>query len=303
MLGACLLRSAPVQRVLGGNPLISTPTVPDLSSDAARYSSDCRDRTLGSQGRAGCQRHGCVVGVVPCAEVTGQRGHRGPGRRPAGAPGGDGNPVGRCTRLAGERRGGRSAGTHGPERGGAVDGGATRWGRRVGARHRFGWVDPGGHGAAGRIGALWRAVDGLADVVLVDVGVPSARDGMVEPAATAGADDLRRAAVLAAANNVVVIRACYLALRRFRGLNLRCDSAVLVREPQRALSRGDVADTLDAPVSATVELDPAVARSVDSGMLVSRLPRRLDRTMAALADLLLVDGVHAAAASERKSAG
>lgn len=34
MLGACLLRSAPVQRVLGGNPLISTPTVPDLSSDA-----------------------------------------------------------------------------------------------------------------------------------------------------------------------------------------------------------------------------------------------------------------------------
>ena len=166
-----------------------------------------------------------------------------------------------------------------------------------------GGLTPGGHGAAGRNDALWRAVDGLADVVLVDVGVPSARDGMVEPAATAGADDLRRAAVLAAANNVVVIRACYLALRRFRGLNLRCDSAVLVREPQRALSRGDVADTLDAPVSATVELDPAVARSVDSGMLVSRLPRRLDRTMAALADLLLVDGVHAAAASERKSAG
>ncbi|MCB1026228.1 MAG: hypothetical protein KDB24_00510 [Microthrixaceae bacterium] len=156
-------------------------------------------------------------------------------------------------------------------------------------RDSIGVVPLGGRDVTGswtveREAGLWRAVRSLADVVLVDAGVPAPRVG------GGPVERLRRSAVEASTTNVVVTRACYLALRRFRGLGLTCDASVFVQEAQRALARSDVAETLGAEVIATVDVDPAVARAVDSGMLGARPPRRLDRAMTALASGLAASG-------------
>ena len=79
--------------------------------------------------------------------------------------------------------------------------------------------------------------------------------------------------------SLLVTRACFLALDRARGLDLVPSGVVLVVEPGRALGRTDVAEALGAPVIAEVALDPAVARAVDSGLLATRLPRRLLRAV------------------------
>jgi hypothetical protein len=55
---------------------------------------------------------------------------------------------------------------------------------------------------------------------------------------------------------------------------------VVVREPGRSLDRHDVERIVGAPVAAEVEVDPAIYRAVDAGLLAStRLPRLLERTL------------------------
>ncbi|MEZ5383693.1 MAG: cellulose synthase operon protein YhjQ/BcsQ [Microthrixaceae bacterium] len=122
-----------------------------------------------------------------------------------------------------------------------------------------------------RVEALWEACGGLGDLVLVDAGVP----GHGGSTGWLGVE-----AVRAAQARLVVLRSCYLALRRFGAADLGADGLVFVREPQRALVASDLEATVGAPTLATVELDPAVARSVDAGLLTSRLPRRLERSLA-----------------------
>jgi hypothetical protein len=80
----------------------------------------------------------------------------------------------------------------------------------------------------------------------------------------------------AAHRSLLVLRPCYLALRRAVASPLRPTGVVLVREPRRALRRADVEAVLGAPVVAQVELDPDVARVVDAGLLGARLPRTLE---------------------------
>jgi hypothetical protein len=80
-------------------------------------------------------------------------------------------------------------------------------------------------------------------------------------------------------HSLLVTRACYLALRRALDPPLRPSGVVLVTEPGRALDRGDVERVVGAPVRAEVGFDPAVARAVDAGLLVSRLPRGLERSL------------------------
>jgi MinD-like ATPase involved in chromosome partitioning or flagellar assembly len=89
------------------------------------------------------------------------------------------------------------------------------------------------------------------------------------------------AGVLAAAadRSVLVTRPCFLALRRAASSALRPTEAILVAEPGRALTRRDVEASLGIPVVAVVEVDPAVARAVDAGLLASRLPRALGREL------------------------
>jgi Flp pilus assembly CpaE family ATPase len=79
---------------------------------------------------------------------------------------------------------------------------------------------------------------------------------------------------------VLVVRACYLALRRVAVGRLRVDEVVLVEEPGRALQVRDVEEVVGAPVRVRVPVDPGVARAVDAGLLPSRRPRALRRLAA-----------------------
>lgn len=121
---------------------------------------------------------------------------------------------------------------------------------------------PGGHRAAGApvTAPRWEA---LADHlrrerrdVIVDAGTG------VPPAALMTAAD----------HSWLVTRPCYLALRAAVAQPVRPTGIVVVDEPGRPLTAGDIETTIGAPVVATVLLDPAIARAVDAGLLVARLP-------------------------------
>ncbi len=82
-----------------------------------------------------------------------------------------------------------------------------------------------------------------------------------------------------AAVSLLVLRPCYLALRRALAAPLRPSGVILVAEPGRSLGRRDVEDVLGVPVRAEVEVDAAVARAVDAGLLARRVPRPLERAL------------------------
>jgi len=84
---------------------------------------------------------------------------------------------------------------------------------------------------------------------------------------------------LAATASLLVVRPCFLALRRAVAAPLRPSGVVLVEEPQRSLGQADVEAALGVPVVAVVPWDPAVARRVDAGLLGSALPRVLARAL------------------------
>ena len=102
--------------------------------------------------------------------------------------------------------------------------------------------------------------------VVCDLGVVSR--GPTSPRALIGAASDRR---------TLVIRPCYLALRRGSEIPITFDSVVEIFEDGRALRTLDVEAVIGQMVSARVRVDPAIARAVDSGTLVSRLPRALRR--------------------------
>lgn len=89
----------------------------------------------------------------------------------------------------------------------------------------------------------------------------------------------------AARASLLVIRPCYLALRRATSMAHAATGVVLVREPGRALGPEQVKRALGVPVVATVELDPTVARAVDAGILTARLPRSLSRQLARVVEV------------------
>jgi hypothetical protein len=78
-------------------------------------------------------------------------------------------------------------------------------------------------------------------------------------------------------HSLLVTRGCYLSLTRAARLGTRPTGVVLVAEPGRALRAADVERSAGAPVVATVDVDPAVARALDSGLLASRIPRAVRR--------------------------
>lgn len=79
--------------------------------------------------------------------------------------------------------------------------------------------------------------------------------------------------------SVVVLRGCYLALRRAvrAPATARALGAVLVEEPGRALGAREVSDVLGVPVLATVGVRSSIARVVDAGVLAARMPDALVR--------------------------
>jgi hypothetical protein len=98
---------------------------------------------------------------------------------------------------------------------------------------------------------------------VVDVGVP-------EAAPLEALLDVADATIL-------VVRGCYLALRRAVRMapTARAAGVVLVEESGRALGARDVADVLGLPVLATVSVRSSVARVVDAGVFPVRLPDAL----------------------------
>ncbi|MFO7591163.1 MAG: hypothetical protein R6X23_09740 [Acidimicrobiia bacterium] len=112
------------------------------------------------------------------------------------------------------------------------------------------------------------------------------RNGPVPTIVDAGRADhpAHRALVEVADASVVVLRGCYLALRRavHNPLLGRAAGVVLVEEQGRSLGASEVADVLDRPVLARLPVRPPIARAVDAGVLASRLPDPLARCAARL---------------------
>lgn len=88
--------------------------------------------------------------------------------------------------------------------------------------------------------------------------------------------------LVAAGRSLLVTRSCYLALRRAVHQRVVADGAVLVREPGRSLDHRDITQVLGLPMLAQVDLDPAVARSVDAGLLTRTPHRALERSLRGL---------------------
>lgn len=123
--------------------------------------------------------------------------------------------------------------------------------------------------------------------------VPDRADDLIDALATdarptvidCGTNPTGVVAVLAerADESILVTRSCYLALRRaLSDRSPRPTGVVLVREPSRVLSADDVAVAVRAPVVAEIDVDPAVARTVDAGLLVARTPASLDGGLSSL---------------------
>ena len=115
----------------------------------------------------------------------------------------------------------------------------------------------GGGASAG--GDVERLVEGLGDraAVVVDAGPASPL-----------AFDLAAGATV----SLLVLRPCYLALRRALAAPVRPSAVVVIEEPKRSLDPTDIEDVLGVPVRAVVPWDAAIARCVDAGLLGARLP-------------------------------
>lgn len=101
--------------------------------------------------------------------------------------------------------------------------------------------------------------------VVVDCGPPASGMGV----AVAGAAPV----------SLLVMRPCFLALRRAVDAPMRPSSVVLVEEPGHLLRSRDISGVLGVPVGARVPWDPAIARRVDGGLLPRGLPRVLERAL------------------------
>ncbi len=123
-------------------------------------------------------------------------------------------------------------------------------------------------GAAGAVAsarwselAQWLRVSGR--TVVIDAGTGTPPSDLVE----------------AVDQRWLVTRACYLALRAATRQTVRPSGIVLVNEPGRALRRADVESALGTPIVAELDVEPAIARAVDAGLLASRVPTGLRRAL------------------------
>jgi hypothetical protein len=84
-----------------------------------------------------------------------------------------------------------------------------------------------------------------------------------------------RSFVGAADRSLLVLRPCYLSLRRAVAAP-RPTAVVIVHEPvSRKLRARDVSDALGVPVAAEIGWDGSIAEAVDTGLLAARVPKRL----------------------------
>jgi hypothetical protein len=88
-----------------------------------------------------------------------------------------------------------------------------------------------------------------------------------------------RALIEVADVSVVVVRDCYLALRRATRdpLVLRAAGMVVACERGRALGQKDIESIVPLPVLATLPIEQSIARLVDCGLVTARPPSPLQR--------------------------
>lgn len=98
----------------------------------------------------------------------------------------------------------------------------------------------------------------------------------------AGSGSSRSPLIAYATRSYLVIRPCYLALRRAATLELAPSGVILITEDGRALGRHDVEAVIGAPVVAEVPYESSIARAVDAGLLAGRLPTTLGQCLAPL---------------------
>ncbi len=109
------------------------------------------------------------------------------------------------------------------------------------------------------------------------LGVALRDGGLSVVDAGAAVTPAARAVVEVADRALMVIRPCYLALRRAVGdARLQCSTGViLVEDAGRALDAADVAAVAGRPVVARFPVRAEIARAVDAGVLRDRLPSPL----------------------------
>lgn len=73
----------------------------------------------------------------------------------------------------------------------------------------------------------------------------------------------------------IVVRPCYLALRRARGVAKDHHGVLVVDEHDRVLTTSDIGSVLDAPVVAVIPMTRDIARRVDAGIIDVRPPPQL----------------------------
>ncbi len=73
-------------------------------------------------------------------------------------------------------------------------------------------------------------------------------------------------------HRLLVIRGCYLALRKATASDIKPTGIILISEPQRSLGLRDIEDVLGVPVIGTIPFAPAVSRTVDAGLFPMRMP-------------------------------
>jgi hypothetical protein len=122
-------------------------------------------------------------------------------------------------------------------------------------------------------------IPALAALLAADPRAVVVDGGCVGTSAPVGRTELVSALAANAEHSLLVLRPCFLALRRAVHAPIRPTGVVLVAEEGRALSAADVEDVLGVPVQVTVTVNAQVARAVDSGLLASRLPRSLEREL------------------------
>jgi cellulose biosynthesis protein BcsQ len=81
------------------------------------------------------------------------------------------------------------------------------------------------------------------------------------------------------AQSLLVMRPCYLAVRRAATSGVHPTGIVLVRELERSLTNADIEAAIGSPIVAEIPMDPLIARSVDAGLANVRLPRSLTRPL------------------------
>ena len=126
-------------------------------------------------------------------------------------------------------------------------------------------------------------VDALVELLSLDARTVLVDLGVIDPTDQGAPGRLRLRLASDSGRSLLVTRLCYLALRRAARLPLRPSGVVVVEEPGRSLTRHDLESVLGVSVVGRVELDATVARAVDAGMILRRVPRPLARAVRGMA--------------------